>query len=51
MELVLLVLCVVAAWLIGTTVNSLPGLGTLLVPSPWLLAALALVVVTWLLGD
>jgi hypothetical protein len=51
MELVLLVLCAAAAWVFGTTVDSLPGLGLFLVPSPWLLGGLALVAVTWLMGD
>jgi|GEM_PF-1065591 hypothetical protein len=51
MEVVLLILCAAAAWVFGTTVDSLPGLGMFLVPSPWLLGGLALVAVTWLMGD
>jgi hypothetical protein len=51
MELVLLILCVAAAWTISTIVDSLPSLGQLLVPSPWLLGAALLVLVTWLMRD
>lgn len=51
MELVTLAICVVAAWVVATAIDSLPDLGSLLVPSPWLLGGIALVVVTWLMGD
>ncbi|WOD38679.1 hypothetical protein [Nodosilinea sp. E11] len=51
MEVILLIICVVASWVIGTTVDRLPDLGTLLVPGPWLLGAIVLVLVTWLMRD
>lgn len=51
MELVMLVVCVVAAWIVATCVDSLPTLVRLLVPSPWLWGALALVMATWLMRD
>jgi hypothetical protein len=51
MELVMLVICAVVAWVIASTVDSLPNLGQLLVPSPWLLGGVALVVATWLMRD
>jgi len=47
----MLVICVVAAWMVATAINSLPNLGTILVPSPWLLGGIALVVATWLMRD
>jgi hypothetical protein len=51
MELVMLILCAAAAWVMATAVDSLPDLGNLLVPSPWLLGGIALVVATWLMRD
>ncbi len=51
MEFVLLILCVVTAWAISTVVDTLPDLGQLLVPSPLMLGAALLVVVTWLMRD
>lgn len=51
MELVLLIICVVVAWTMSTALDSLPHLGQLLVPSPWLVGATALVVATWLMRD
>lgn len=51
MEFVLLIACVVMAWVISTAVDTLPDLGQLLVPSPWVLGTALLVVVTWLMRD
>ncbi len=51
MEIVILIIFAVAAWAIATVVDSLPHLGQLLVPSPWLLGGIALILATWLLGD
>ncbi|WP_156119701.1 hypothetical protein [Leptolyngbya sp. KIOST-1] len=51
MELVILIICVVAAWVSSNAVDSLPHLGQLLVPSPWLLGVIALVGITWLMRD
>jgi hypothetical protein len=51
MELVVLVICAVVAWAAATAIDSLPNLGSLLVPSPWLLGGIALVVTTWLMRD
>ncbi|HSM82301.1 MAG TPA: hypothetical protein VLS96_11470 [Nodosilinea sp.] len=51
MELVLLVLCITLAWITSAVVDSLPHLGNLLVPSPWLLGGGALVVVIALMRD
>jgi hypothetical protein len=51
MEIVLLISCVVIAWAVGTTLDTLPNLGHLLVPSHWLLGSFALVLVTWLMRD
>lgn len=51
MELVLLIVCVVAAWIISTALDSLPHLGQLLVPSRWLVGITALAVATWLMRD
>ncbi|MBE9109005.1 hypothetical protein IQ273_06185 [Nodosilinea sp. LEGE 07298] len=51
MELILLLICIAGTWAIAQTVDSLTHLGNLLVPSPWLLGGIALVVVTWLMRD
>ncbi|MFQ4139329.1 hypothetical protein PGN35_023735 [Nodosilinea sp. PGN35] len=51
MELVILIICVAASWAIAHLVDSLPDLGRLLVPSPWLLGGLALIITTWLMRD
>ncbi len=51
MELIILVICTVSAWVFSSVVDALPNLGRLLVPSPWLLGGCALVVVTWLMRD
>lgn len=51
MELMILIICAVTAWAIATAVDSLPHLGQLLVPSPWLLGGIALILATWLMGD
>ncbi len=51
MELLMLTICVIAAWSMATLVNSLPHLGQLLVPSPWLLGGIALIVTTWLMRE
>lgn len=51
MELVLLILCTVAAWAIATVIDSLPHLGQLLVPSPWLVGGGLLILATWLMRD
>ncbi|HZG39418.1 MAG TPA: hypothetical protein VEZ50_12120 [Nodosilinea sp.] len=51
MEVVTLVLCVIVAWAIAHFVDSLPSLGQLLVPSPWLLGGIALVLATWFMRD
>ena len=52
MEILWLLICGAVAWVVGITVDLLPGLGQLLVPSRgvWLLMGLGLAV--WLLhGD
>lgn len=51
MELLILVICVAVAWIFASLVDSLPHLGQLLVPSPWLLGGIALVATTWLMRD
>lgn len=51
MEIVILIICAVTAWAIATAFDSLPDLGQLLVPSPWLLGGIALILATWLMGD
>jgi hypothetical protein len=51
MPAVYLVVCVAVAWAIAACVDSLPGLGSMLMPSPWLLGALALILITWVMGD
>jgi hypothetical protein len=50
-ELIVLIGCVVTAWVVATICNTLPDLGTLLVPSPWLVGGSVLVLVIWLMGD
>ncbi|MBE9135805.1 hypothetical protein IQ254_01055 [Nodosilinea sp. LEGE 07088] len=50
-ELIALIGCVVTAWIAATIVNALPGLGTLFVPSPWLVGGVVLVLVIWLMRD
>lgn len=51
MELVILVICVAVSWAIAHLVDSLPDLGRLLLPSPWMLGILALIVITWIMRD
>ncbi|MGG6241365.1 hypothetical protein ACQ4N7_22300 [Nodosilinea sp. AN01ver1] len=51
MELILLLICIVSTWAIAHTIDSLTHLGQLLVPSPWLLGGIALVITTWLMRD
>lgn len=51
MEFVILVICVAVSWAIAHLVDSLPNLGHLLLPSPWLVGGLALIVVTWIMRD
>ncbi|MBW4462938.1 MAG: hypothetical protein KME47_22275 [Nodosilinea sp. WJT8-NPBG4] len=51
MELVMLTICVLTTWAIAHVVNSLTHLGQLLVPSPWLLGGIALVLTTWIMRD
>lgn len=51
MEILWLVICGAVAWVVGTTVDLLPGLGQLFLPSKgmWLLLGLGLAV--WLLRE
>lgn len=51
MGLVLLMVCVAASQAIALLVNSLTHLGELLVPSPWLIGGMALVLTTWIMRD
>jgi hypothetical protein len=51
MEVLLLIACVFAAWFLGTTLDRLPDLGQLLVPSHWMLAVAGLALAILLLRD
>ncbi|QQE65034.1 hypothetical protein GFS31_17190 [Leptolyngbya sp. BL0902] len=51
MEIVWLIFCASIAWFICTTIDLLPGLGQLLVPSPWMLIVAGLGLATWLMHD
>ncbi len=51
MELITLIICVVVAWAVSTAIDSLTHLGQLLVPSPWLVGAIALIIATWIMRD
>jgi hypothetical protein len=51
MEVLLLIACVFVAWVLGTTLDQLPDLGQLLVPSHWLLALVGLALAILLLRD
>ncbi|MEB3289123.1 MAG: hypothetical protein VKI82_04355 [Leptolyngbya sp.] len=51
MEVFWFILCGVVAWIVGTTVDLLPGLGQWLIPSKGLLMVLGLGLVAWLMHD
>lgn len=51
MEVILLVAAVIVAWILSTTVDQLPSLGQLLVPSKWVVGAVLLWLATWLMRD
>ncbi|MFH7243698.1 MAG: hypothetical protein ACHWZW_12695 [Spirulina sp.] len=49
MEILWLLICGAVAWVVGTTVDTLPSLGQLFLPSKWVLIALGLGLATWLM--
>jgi hypothetical protein len=51
MGLVMLIICAMVTWATAHVINSLTHLGQLLIPSPWLVGGIALVVITWIMRD
>lgn len=51
MGIVMLIICAIVTWAIAHVVNSVTHLGQLLIPSPWLVGGIALVLVTWIMHD
>jgi hypothetical protein len=51
MEVVILIICVITAWVVSTAIDSLTYLGQLMVPPLWLVMVFALAIATWLMRD
>ena len=51
MEILWLLICGAVAWVVGTTVDLLPSLGQLFVPSQWVWLGLGLGLAAWLLHE
>lgn len=51
MEVILLITAVIVAWTVCTTVDQIPSLGQLLIPSKWLVGAGLFLMATWLMRD